>query len=72
MRGAYIAAVARPDLTFGFAVSSQVVSPNAESIKFLNNVIRTSEDTVDLSLQFVPSDHISVKLAVFSNASFAF
>lgn len=62
---------ARLNLNFGFAVFSQILTPDADSIKVLKDVMRTSKEIIDLILHFVPFYHGSVKLAVFSDSCFA-
>ena len=44
-RGAYIAAVSRPDLTFGFAYASHFQDPGATEVKFLNSCIARAKKT---------------------------
>lgn len=70
-RGAYIAAVARPDLTFGYAQASQILSPNLTATKTLNTHIKRSKESQHLNLRFVPLDRSSIQLSVFCDASFA-
>lgn len=70
-RGAYIAAVGRPDLTFGFAVASQVLEPDEKSAQELNKLITQGMATVDFCLKFFPVDKSSLRLAVVCDASFA-
>lgn len=70
-RGAYIAAVCRPDITFGFAQCSKVTQLNVSAVKVLNKMIETAQRSADYGLKFVPLDKKSVRLAAFSDASFA-
>lgn len=70
-RGAYIASVARPDLSFGFAQASQVIEPDKTAAIKMNKHIARSKANADIQLKFVPVDQKSLRLAVFSDASFA-
>lgn len=70
-RGAYIAAICRPDLCYGFSVASQVVEPGQEDVKFLNRHIRQCVNRSDMGLKFVKLEQSSVRLAVFADAGFA-
>lgn len=55
-RGAYIASVCRPDLTFGFAVCSQVVKADKIAARRLNKAIDRAKSDEDLGLTFVQLD----------------
>lgn len=70
-RGAYIASVCRPDLTFGFAVCSLVTNPDKIAATRLNKFIDIAKSTPEQGLSFVPLDADSVRLVVFADASFA-
>lgn len=61
-RGAYIATVSRPDLTFGFSICSKYCNPNAAAVKRLKNVISYTMASVDIELKFVKLDISTVEL----------
>lgn len=71
-RGAYIAAVCRPDLTFGFAHASQIVNPDATAFKALKKFIEHAKEQPGVGLKYVSIGTTTAKLVVFSDASFAF
>lgn len=48
-RGVYIASVGRPDLAFGFAVASQVITQDCESVMALNKQIRNSKTVPEVA-----------------------
>lgn len=70
-RGAYIAAVGRPGLPFGFAHVSKVLKADESCIRFINHFIQLAKENTQLSLKFVPIYSKFVCLAVSSEASFA-
>lgn len=70
-RGAYIAAVCRPDLTFGFSHASQIITPNVDAINQLNKSIKQAQANSDMYLKFVPLNNDSLRLVTFADASFA-
>lgn len=70
-RNAYIAAVARPDITFSFAQAVQVRKPDASAASALNPSIQLAKENQQYDLKFFPMDVASVRLAAFSDASFA-
>lgn len=70
-RGAYIAAVCRPDLTFGFSIFSQYPDPDTIAAKRLNKVVTYAKANSDVALKFVKLHPTTIKLSVFSYASFA-
>lgn len=53
---AYIAAVSRPNLSFGFSICSQYVNPNVEAVNCLNKFIHHAITTVDSGFSFIPLD----------------
>lgn len=53
-RGAYISAINRPDLTFGFSICSQYPHPDIFAAKQLNKVIGLAEADENTVLRFVP------------------
>lgn len=70
-RGAYIASTCRPDLTFGFAVCSQVVNADKAAAQRLNKYIEIAENSPETGLNFVALDASSLRISVFAGASFA-
>lgn len=71
VQGAYIASVCRPDLTFGFAVSSKVVETDKIAARLLNKAINRCKSDEDLGLTFVQLDRKSIRIVVFADASIA-
>ena len=69
-RGAYIAAVSRPDLTFAFAYCSQLINRDTKAAKSLNKAIFRAKQKVNFGLTFVKIDILTARLAVFADASF--
>ena len=69
-RGAYIAAVCRPDATYAFSVSSQITKPERTDFKNLNNAISSLLNSIEKGLNFVPPDLDSIVMAVFVDAGF--
>lgn len=70
-RRAYIAAVFRPDLAFGFAVCFQYINLDIAAVKRLNNFIDMAKVDNQLGLFFVKLDCRTVSLEVFANANLA-
>lgn len=69
-RGAYLASVSRPDLTYGFAACSQFRTPTATPISLLNNTIANAYKHHSRCLQYLPLDIATCHIAVFADASF--
>lgn len=70
-RGAFIAGVCRPDLSFGFAFAAQVKIPDAKAARALNNLIDRCNNLKTNGLFFKAIDLDSLSVAVFIDASFA-
>ena len=70
-RGAYIASICRPDLSFAFAAAAQHSFPGPTEFKALNNALTTIIETPENGIRFVPQDPDTLRLAVFIDASFA-
>lgn len=70
-RGAYIAAVCRPDVTYAFSAASQITKPEMKDFKVLNKTIELMIKTKTQGLRFVPLDLDSIVMAVFVDAGFA-
>lgn len=71
-RGANIAAASRPELLFRFSVCSQSVNTESLVVNHLNRFIHRAVTTVDTTLSFVSLNCKTIKLAVFTDASFAY
>lgn len=70
-RGAYIAAVCRPDCSYAFSKLSQATEPDEKDVKDLNNAIKACKDYHKSGLRFVPLDTSTIELSVFIDAGFA-
>ena len=70
-RGAYIAAVCRPNLTSAFAYCSQLFNPDRKAAKSLNKAIFRAKQEVNFGLTFAKINIPTARLAVFGDASFA-
>jgi hypothetical protein len=71
-RGAYIATVSQPERAFGYSFAAQVSgSPTADQIDFLNKQLAWQLDHPDRGLRFVPLDLSTLRVAVFTDSSFA-
>lgn len=58
-RGAYIAAVCRPDLTFRLSHASQIVSPDQAAANQLNECIVLANESPSDGLKFIKIDNSS-------------
>lgn len=63
-RGAYTAAVSRPDASFAFSTTSQVTKPDASDVKLIKKSITLCKDRPSNDLKFVPLDLASVAICV--------
>jgi hypothetical protein len=71
-RGAYIATVSQPERAFGYSFAAQVTgTPTDDQVKFLNKQLTWQLDNPDRGLRFVPLDLASLRVAVFTDSSFA-
>ncbi|RAL58350.1 hypothetical protein DID88_005767 [Monilinia fructigena] len=70
-RGAYIATVCQPEASYHLSVAAQVVDPKEDDTKKLNKVLKWQMSNQSRGLNFVPLDIDSIKLTVFTDASFA-
>lgn len=71
-RGAYIATICRPDVTFAFSYAAQhQQDPTSKNARFLNKAISRCLKSPQLGLKYVPLDTESTHVAVFADASFA-
>lgn len=69
-RGAYIAAICRPDLSIVFAKAAQNIDPSEDDIAKLNKAIKRCKAYASMGLRFVPLGG-SIRLATFVDSSFA-
>lgn len=69
--GAYVVAVCRPDLSYGFARSAQFSDPKQAEFKEHNSLIKIPVMTPARGLQFVKLDVTTIKLGLFIDAGFA-
>jgi len=71
-RGAYIASVSQPEHAFGFSYAAQVTGePTKEQISFLNKQLQQQIYQPERGLRFVPLDLATIRIAVFTDSSFA-
>lgn len=70
-RGAYVATVSQPESAFDLFFAAQVVNPKEEDAKLLNKRLDWQIKHADCGIRFVQLDPTSLKLVVFTDASFA-
>ena len=70
-RGAYIATVSQPESAFDLSFAAQVTEPTNEDVKQLNKRLQWQIENPSRGLRFIPLDIQSLKLVVFTDASFA-
>ena len=70
-RGAYIASICRPDLSYGFSVAAQYQNPDSTQARALNKVINRCKEFTTTGLRFVGLDESSLCVGVFIDAAFA-
>lgn len=70
-RGAYIASVCQPESAFDLSFAAQVIDPKLEDFKTLNKRIQWQIDNHSRGLRYVQLDEASLKLIVFTDASYA-
>lgn len=70
-RGAYIATVCQPEAAFDLSFAAQVINPREEDAKILNKRLQWQIDNSGRGLRFVQLDITSLKVIVFTDASFA-
>lgn len=68
---ALIAAVGRPDLSFGFSVATKIENPDTNATVQLNRHIREAKRKKQSVLRFVMLDDKTIRIAAFSDAFFA-
>jgi hypothetical protein len=70
-RGAYIATVSQPEAAFDLSFAAQVIEPGPKDVEQLNKRLQWQLENPTRGLQFVPLEKESLKLVVFTDASFA-
>jgi hypothetical protein len=70
-RGAYIASVCQPQMTFGLSFAAQTTSPAEDDAKFLNRCLSWQIRNATRGLTFVPLDIQTMEVVVFTDSSFA-
>lgn len=71
-RGAYVATVTQPEAAFDLSFAAQVTGePTADDVKRLNRRLQWQIDHPGRGLHFVKLDRESLRLVVFTDASFA-
>lgn len=69
-RGAYIAAICRPDATYVFSAASQITDPKMKDMISLNKTMAAMLKSKEKGIRFVPLDLDSMFMAVFVDAGF--
>lgn len=69
--GSYMALISRWDLTFGFAVCSQVVKAGTIAAQKLNKYVKIAKKMKNVGLSFALLDGDSVQIFVFADSRFA-
>jgi hypothetical protein len=69
-RGVYIASMCQPEASYDLSVTTQAVDITEKDIKALNKRIKWQMDNTERGLRFVLQDLETVKLYVFTDASF--
>jgi hypothetical protein len=70
-RGAYIASMCQPEASFDLSFAAQVTSPQKDDVTALNKRIQWQIDNPTRGLTYVRLDLKSLRLIVFTDASFA-
>ncbi len=70
-RGAYIASVCQPEATFDLSTAAQAINPDEKDVKALNKRLQWQIENAARGIRFVKLDKESLKLIVFTDASFA-
>lgn len=70
-RGAYVASVCQPEASFDLSFAAQTVDPQDSDIKALNNRLRWQIENKTRGLKYVKLDENTLRLVIFSDASFA-
>lgn len=70
-RGAYVATVCQPEAAFDLSHAAQIIDPLDEDAKILNKRLQWQIDHCSRGLRYVRLDPSTLKLVVFTDASFA-
>lgn len=70
-RGAYIATISQPEAAFDLSFAAQVIDPKEDDAKTLNKRLKWQMEHSSRGLRFVNLDITTLKLVVFTDASFA-
>jgi hypothetical protein len=70
-RGAYISSVCQPESAYDLSVAAQAVEPTENDVKKLNKRIQWQIENAARGLRFVKLEKESLRLLVFTDASFA-
>jgi hypothetical protein len=70
-RGAYISSVCQPEAAYDLSVAAQAVEPTENDIKKLNKRIQWQIENAARGLRFVKLEKDTLRLLVFTDASFA-
>ena len=68
----YIASCVRPDLAAPVQMlAGETITPTEETFKKMRSIIRWAHDTAEVQLKYVPLDMDSLRLLLFTDASFS-
>jgi hypothetical protein len=70
-RGAYISSVCQPETAYNLSVAAQAVEPTENDVKKLNKRIQWQIENAARGLRFVKLEKDTLRLLVFTDASFA-
>jgi hypothetical protein len=70
-RGAYISSVCQPEAAYDLSVAAQAVEPTENDVKKLNKRIQWQIENAARGLRFVKLEKDTLRLLVFTDASFA-
>ena len=70
-RGAYITSVCQPEASFDLSFTVQTINPVEEDMKNLNKQLQWQKDNMTWGLKFIKLDTKTLRLLVFTDASFA-
>jgi hypothetical protein len=70
-RGAYIASVCQPEAAYDLSVAAQAIEPTEKDVKNLNKRLQWQIDNSTRGIRFVKLEEKSLRLLVFTDASFA-
>lgn len=70
-RGAYIATICQPEVSFDLLVAAQHKNPTKEEVSALNKRLKWQLNNLDRGLKYIPLELSTAKLFVFVDGSFA-